>query len=171
MEKIKAHLPAFSQFSRLEKSLLCIISALLVAVIAITCISINIRVNMQKDYNAVRTRMSESLYSNLNMLAQTFDMTSVPNADIKNSVLPQMKNYFVASTTVNELMVNAYGARYQLLTDSDISALRTAFNSYDAAFRSDAPTDLAQADMQTCITRVRDLLSSRFVNGNLKTTR
>jgi len=171
MEKIKAHLPAFSDLTRLEKGLLCVIAALIVAVIVITCISINIRVNMQGEYNAVRTRMSESLYSNLNMLTQTFDMTSVPNADVKNSIIPQMKNYFIAATTINELMSNAYGQRYQLLTDSDISALRTAFNSYDAAFRSDAPTDLAQADMQTCMDRVRSLLSSRFSDGNIKTSR
>ena len=171
MEKIKAHLPAFSDLNQREKGMLCIIAVLLAAVIAISCISINIRVNMQKQYTAVRTRMSESLYSNLNMLTQTFDMTSVPNADVKNSILPQMKNYFVASTTLNELLVNAYGHRYQLLTDADISNLRTAFNSYDAAFRSDAPTDLAQADMQVCMTRIRDLLNSRFSDGNLKAAR
>ena len=146
-------------------------AALLVAVIVITCISINIRVNMQRDYDAVRNRMSEALYSNLNMLTQTFDMTSVPNADVKNSILPQMKNYFSAAITLNELIVNTYGQRYQLLTDSDVSALRIAFNSYDAAFRADAPTDLAQADMQSCMDRVRSLLSSRFSDGNLRTTR
>ena len=171
MEKIKAHLPEFSDLTRLEKGLLGVVAALLVAVIVITCISINIRVNMQRDYDAVRNRMSEALYSNLNMLTQTFDMTSVPNADVKNSILPQMKNYFSAAITLNELIVNTYGQRYQLLTDSDISALRIAFSSYDAAFRSDAPTDLAQADMQSCMSRVRSLLSSRFSDGVLRTTR
>ena len=171
MEKIKARLPEFSELTRLEKGLMCVIAALVVAVIVITCISINIRVNMQREYDAVQTRMSEALYSNLNMLTQTFDMTSVPNADVKNSVLPQMKNYFIAAVSLNELMVNAYGPRYQLLTESDISALRIAFNSYDAAFRSDAPTDLAQADMQSCMDRVRSLLSSRFSDGNLRTAR
>ena len=171
MDKIRAQLSKFPELNRLEKGLLCAIAALLVAVIVITCISINIRVNMQEEYEAVRARMANSLYSNLNMLTQTFDMTSVPNADIKNSVIPQMKNYFIASTTLNELMVNTYGPRYQVLTDADISALRTAFGSYDAAFRSDAPSDLAQADMQACMNRVRDLLSSRFTDGNLRISR
>lgn len=171
MEKIKARLPEFSDLTRLEKGLLGVIAALLVAVIVITCISINIRVNMQRDNDAVRARVSEALYSNLNMLTQTFDMTSVPNADVKNSIIPQMKNYFVAATTLNELMGNCFGSRYMVLNDADVSALRTAFSSYDAAFRSDAPTDLAQADMQACITRVRSLLTSRFNDGYLRAAR
>ena len=171
MEKMKALLPSFSEMNHRERAMLCVIAALLIAVIAITCISINIRLNMQNEYAGIRNRMAESLYSNLNMLAQTFDMTSVPNADVKNSIIPQMKNYFVAATTLNELMGNCFGSRYMVLNDADISALRTAFSSYDAAFRSDAPTDLAQADMQACITRVRSLLTSRFNDGYLRAAR
>ncbi len=98
-------------------------------------------------------------------------MTSVPNADVKNSIIPQMKNYFVASTTLNELLVNTYGQRYQLLTEADISNLRSAFSNYDAAFRSDAPTDLARDDMQNCMNRIRELLNSRFIDGSLKAAR
>ena len=93
MEKIRAHLPAMSDFSLREKALLTICAVLLVAILIITCISINIRSNMQRDYANVRTQIGQSLYSDLYMLTQTFDMTSVPNADIKNAVLPQMKNY------------------------------------------------------------------------------
>ena len=171
MEKIKAHMPVFSELNRREKGLICIAGALIVALIAVTCISINIRVNMQNDYAAVRTRAAEALYSNLNMLTQTFDMTSVPNADIRNAVIPQMKNYFIASTTLNESLVNNFGSRYQVLTDADVSTIRTTFNAYDAAFRSDAPTDLAQADMATCIQRVRDLLNSRYSEGTLRASR
>lgn len=171
MDKSKAHKPAYTAFSPREKTLLCVIAALLAAVIAITCISINMRMNIQNEYAAVRTRMEESLYANLNMLIQTFDMTSVPNADVKNSVIPQMKNYFIASITLNDLIGETFGSRYKALSDSDISAIRTAFSSYDAAFRSDAPTDLAQADMQSCITRTRSLLNARFSDSRLKYSR
>ena len=171
MEKIKAHMPVFSELNRREKGLICIAGALIVALIAVTCISINIRVNMQNDYATVRTRAAEALYSNLNMLTQTFDMTSVPNADVKNAVIPQMKNYFIAATTLNEFITNAYGQRYQVLTEADISTLRTAFSSCDAAFRSEGPTDLALADLGACMNRVRDLLNSRFTDGNLKAGR
>lgn len=171
MEKLKAQLPTFSALNHREKGMLCVIAALLIAVIAITCISINIRVNMQNEYAALRKKISEALYSNMNMLTQTFDMTAVPNADVKNAILPQMKNYFAASVALNELIANAFGPRYQVLSDGDISALRTAFGSYDAAFRSDAPSDLAQADMQSCMNRVRELLNSRFSDGSLKAAR
>ena len=171
MEKIKAKLPALSELNHREKALLCVIAGLLVALVVVTCISISIRANIQNEYTNVRDRIGESLYSNLYMLTQTFDMTSVPNADVKNSIIPQMKNYFVAATTLNEQVVNNFGQRYQVLTESDISTLRTTFNAYDAAFRSDAPTDLAQADMESCIQRVRDLLSSRYSEGVLRASR
>ena len=171
MEKLRTKLPDLSQLNHREKALLCVIAGLIVALIVVTCISINIRVNMQSEYTAVRDRLGEALYSNLYMLTQTFDMTAVPNADIKNSIIPQMKNYFIASTTLNEALANCYGRHYQVLTDSDISSLRTTFNAYDAAFRSDAPTDLAQADMQSCMDRVRELLNTRFSEGRLMRAR
>lgn len=171
MEKIVAKLPKLNHLSQREKALLCVVAGLLVALVVVTCLSITIRVDLQREYTGVRDRLGESMYSNLYMLTQTFDMTSVPNADIKNSIIPQMKNYFIAAVTVNEALTNNFGQRYQVLTESDISTLRTAFNAYDAAFRSDAPTDLAQADMASCIQRVRSLLSARYSEGILKAGR
>lgn len=171
MQKIKAGLPSFSELSRREKGLLLACGVLLLALIIMSCVSINMRVNMQNEYTSIRGRLGESLYSNLYMLTQTFDMTSVPNADIQNVILPQMRSYFVASTTLNEALSANFGQRFQLLTDSDVNALRTAFSAYDAAFRNAGPTDLAQADMQTCMDRVRELLSSRFSQGILRASR
>ena len=171
MEKIRAKLPELPALSHREQALLCVIGGLVVALVVVTCISINIRVNMQIEYTDVRDGLGASLYSNLYMLTQTFDMTSVPNADIKNSIIPQMKNYFIAATTLNEQITNSFGKRYQVLTDSDVSSLRTTFNAYDAAFRADAPTDLAQADMAACMQRVRELLNSRYSEGILRGNR
>ena len=171
MEKLRAHMPAISELNRREKALLSLCAALLAAILVITCISINIRSNMQREYSAVRNQVGSSLYSNLYMLTQTFDMTSVPNADIKNAVIPQMKNYFIASATLNDLLVSIYGQRYQVLSEGDVSTLRSAFSAYDAAFRSDAPTDLVQADMQLCMERVKELLNTRYSEGILRPAR
>lgn len=171
MEKLRAHVPVLTELNRREKALLSICAAMLAAILIITCISINIRTNMQREYADVRNQIGASLYSDLYMLTQTFDMTSVPNADIKNAVIPQMKNYFIAATALNEQLNNIYGQRYQVLTDSDVSTLRAAFNAYDAAFRSDAPTDLVQADMQICIDRIKELLYTRYSEGILRAAR
>ena len=171
MEKLRAHMPAISELNRREKALLSLCAALLAAILVITCISINIRSNMQREYSAARNQVGSSLYSNLYMLTQTFDMTSVPNADIKNAVIPQMKNYFIASATLNDLLVSIYGQRYQVLSEGDVSTLRSAFSAYDAAFRSDAPTDLVQADMQLCMERVKELLNTRYSEGILRPAR
>ena len=171
MEKIKAHVPALSELNPREKALLSACAALLAAILIITCISINIRANMQREYSNVRNQLGSALYSDMYMLTQTFDMTSVPNADVKNAVLPQMKNYFIAATTLNEQITNIYGQRYQVLSDADLSTQRATFSAYDAAFRSDAPTDLVQADMQLCMDRVKELLNARYSEGILKASR
>ena len=171
MEKIRAHVPALSELNLREKALLSVCAALLAAILIITCISINIRSNMQREYSNVRNQLGSALYSDMYMLTQTFDMTSVPNADVKNAVLPQMKNYFIAAATLNEQISNIYGQRYQVLSESDLSTLRAAFSAYDAAFRSDAPTDLVQADMQLCMDRVKELLNARYSEGILRASR
>lgn len=171
MENLKAHIPPMAALSRREKALLSLCAALLVAILVITCISISVRSGMQREYSDVRNQIGSSLYSNLYMLTQTFDMTTVPNADIKNAVIPQMKNYFISAVALNELLSNVYGQRYQVLSDSDVNTLRTAFNAYDAAFRSDAPTDLVQADMKLCMDRVKELLNSRYSEGMLRASR
>ena len=171
MEKIRAHMPALSELNLREKALLSVCAALLAAILIITCISINIRSNMQREYSNVRNQLGSALYSDMYMLTQTFDMTSVPNADVKNAVLPQMKNYFIAATTLNEQITNIFGQRYQVLSEADISTLRATFSAYDAAFRSDAPTDLVQADMQLCMDRVKELLNARYSEGILRASR
>ena len=171
MQKIKASLPAFSEMSRRERGLAITCIVLVAALLFMACITVNMRVNMQHEYTSIRNTMSEQLYTNLNMLMQTFDMTSVPNADVKNAVIPQMKNYFIAATTLNEQLNNIYGPRYQVLADADVSTLRAAFSAYDAAFRSDAPTDLVQADMQLCMERIKELLAARYSEGILRAMR
>ena len=61
--------------------------------------------------------------------------------------------------------------RYAVLSDSDINDVNAAFAVYDAAFANGTSTDLAQSDMQLCMGRIRELLSSRFGEGGLKPSR
>ena len=171
MEKLKAGLPAFLGMSPRKKAAAAAGVILLAALIVALCISISMRSNMQTQYAKVRSQMGESLYANLTMLVQTFDMVSVPNADVENSVLPQMQSYYIASTTLNDLLSRCFGARYAVLSQADMDALDSAFAAYRKAYQEGAPTDLAQADMKACIASVRELLESRFTGMSLKPTR
>lgn len=171
MQKLQAILLALKGLDRRKKALLLAGIAIVLALVIALCISIHMRRNIQQRYTAVSSQMGETLYYNLNMLKQTFDMTAVPTADVKNSVLPQMHEYFLASVTLNDLLKDCYGARYSVLTENDVNALRAAFEAYDQAFASDASTDLAQADMQRCIDGVREILQTRFSGMALKPAR
>ena len=171
MEKLRAILPAIKGIGDHKKALNIGVAVLIVALIIALCISIHIRGNIQRQNAAINRQMGEALYYNLNMLRQTFDMTAVPTADIQNSVLPQMYEYFVASVTLNDLYKNCYDARYSVMTESDVNALRSAFSAYDQAFASGSSTDLAQADMQRCIDNIKDVLQTRFSGMSLKPAR
>ena len=171
MEKGKSVTAAFSALSTRAKAVLLAAAILLVVLAAALCISSSMRTNIQHDYTAVRNKTGEALYSNLSMLAQTFDMTAVPGADVQSAILPQMKEYFIASKTLNGLLAQAYGPKYAVLSDGDIDSLTGAFAAYDAALRNGSPTDLALSDLQLWMDRIRELLSSRFSQGSLKAAR
>ena len=171
MENVKAGIRAFSALSARKKTMVCAAAALIAVLLIALCISINMRANIQRDYAAARNRAGEALYSNLYILMQTFDMTAVPNTDVKNAILPQMRDYFIASITLNNLLGQTYGSRYAVLGEGDINSLTSAFTAYEAAYRNNAPTDLAQANMQQCMDRIRELLNSRYSQGVLKAGR
>lgn len=170
MEKTKAKLPVIGRLGAKKALMIAGIAAIIVLIIFL-CISINMRAHIQSEYASVRNQIGESLYSNMYMMMQTFDMTSVPNADIQNSVIPQMEDYFVASTALNDLLSNAYGPKYVVMTSDHVSALKNAFSAYENAFASGTSTDLAYADMQSCMEMVRELLTGRFSEGVLKPLR
>lgn len=171
MENVKASLRDFSALSARKKAIVLAAVALILVLIIALCISINMRANIQKDYAAARNRAGEALYSNLYILMQTFDMTGVPNTDVQNAILPQMRDYFIASVTLNNLITQTYGPRYTVLTEEDVNNLTAAFTAYDAAYRNNTPTDLAQSNMRTCMERVKELLNSRYSQGVLRAGR
>lgn len=144
---------------------------LIVVLIVALCININMRAVMQRRYTEVRDRMGAAIYSNLNLMSQTFDMVDVPTADVQYAILPQMRELFYGAVSINQLLGEAYSDKYTLLSASDIATIESAFSAYDNAYRTEGSTDLAQSDMQACVTRVRELLSTRYVSGVLKPTR
>ena len=171
MENVKAGIRAFSALSLRRKVVVCAAMALVIALVAALCISINMRSNIQRKYTTARNLAGEALYSNLYILMQSFDMTSVPNADVENAILPQMRDYFMASVTLNNLLAQTYGQRYAVLTEADIESLTSAFTGYEAAYRNNTSTDLARSNMQLCMDRVRELLNTRYSQGVLRPSR
>lgn len=171
MENVRAGIRAFSALSTRKKAIACACVALLVALIVALCISISMSANIQREYAQARNRAGEALYSNLYILMQTFDMTAVPNADVENAILPQMRDYFMASVTLNNLLRQTYGPKYAVLTDADVNNLTNAFTAYESAYRNNTATDLAQSDMRLCMERVKELLNTRYSQGVLRAAR
>ena len=171
MESLKSEIRDFSELGTRKKVIVIVALAAIVALLIALCISIGIRANIQREYAAARDKTGAALYDNLFILMQTFDSTAVPNIDVRNAILPQMRNYYIASITLNNLLQQTYGARYAVLNEADIESLTNAFTAYEAAYQSNTSTDLARADMQLCMDRIKDLLNTRYSQGVLKAGR
>ena len=171
MEKSNFDIRDFSKGSTRTKALAIAGLALIVILIIALCISIGMRANIQREYTAAREQAGKALYDNLFILMQTFDSTAVPNIDVRNAILPQMRDYYIASVTLNNLLAQTYGSRYAVLSDADISDLTSAFTSYETAYKNNTSTDLARSNMQLCMDRVKELLNTRYSQGVLKAGR
>ena len=171
MEKSNFDIRDFSKGSMRSKVIAIAGLALIVVLIVALCISIGMRTNIQREYTAARDQAGKALYDNLFILMQTFDSTAVPNIDVRNAILPQMRDYYIASVTLNNLLAQTYGSRYAVLSDADISDLTSAFTSYETAYKNNTSTDLARSNMQLCMDRVKELLNTRYSQGVLKAAR
>ena len=171
MDKMKSGFQGFSSLSTRNKTVLVVALAVIVALLIALCISIGMRTNIQREYTAARDQTGQLLYDNLFILMQTFDSTAVPNIDVRNNILPQMRDYYIASVTLNNLIGQVYGSRYMVLSESDINDLTSAFTGYEAAYRNNTSTDLAQSNMQLCMDRIKELLNTRYSQGVLKAGR
>lgn len=139
--------------------------AAVIALLVMLCISVVMRANIQSEYTQARNEISEELYTQLYMLCQTFDQVTVPGQDLENVVIPLMEDYYLAAQTLNDVMGNAFGSQYSVLTQENASALSSAFDAYESAFRGGRTTEEAQNAMQECMNMVRTLLESRFRDG------
>lgn len=171
MESLKSEIRGFSALDARKKTIVIVALAAIVALIIALCISIGIRANIQREYTAARDKTGAALYDNLFILMQTFDSTAVPNIDVRNAILPQMRSYYIASITLNNLLGQLYGARYAVLNEADLESLTNAFTAYETAYQNNESTDLARADMQLCMDRIKELLNTRYSQGVLKAGR
>ena len=171
MESLKSGMRGFSGLDTRRKAIFVAALVLVAVLLAALCISIGMRANIQREYTAARNQAGVALYDNLFILMQTFDSTAVPNIDVRNAILPQMRDYYIASITLNNLLGATYGSKYAVLSDADINSLTSAFTGYEAAYRNNTSTDLARSDMQACMNRVQELLNTRYSQGVLKPAR
>jgi len=142
--------------------------AVVILLLVTLCITVVMRSNIQSEYTQARNEIGEELYTQLYMLCQTFDQVTVPGQDIENVVLPMMEDYYLAARTLSEVMSNAFGRRYGVLTQDNISQIDKAFEAYEAAFRGGKTTEEAQTAMQGCMDMIRTLLEARFRDGVLQ---
>ena len=156
-EKVRIQ-PRFSK----QKILWLGVAAVALALIIALCISISLYRNMQERYTSARDSLGEAVYENLYMMLRRNEEISLAGADVQGTVLPAMREYFLAAQALNTSLQNTYGARYAVLSPDQTSALAKAFSDYDAAFKGGRPTDAAKSALASSMQQVQSLLDERF---------
>ena len=161
---MEAHKKATPRNARISARMIAwIAAAVFIAALVISlCISISACRNIQQRYTAARNRTGESVYQNLYMLLRKNDETTLSGADIEDSVLPAMREYFISARALNETLTDAYGARYSVLTADQINALEKAFSTYDLAFNVGKSTADAQNALNAALQPIEEILLERY---------
>ena len=167
---MQAFVDKFKALNKKQKINLLMICILALLMVAFVCEAIGAS-TAKREITDIREELGAQLYSDMYMLMQTFDMTNVPSADIENSVLPAMYDYYASAKTINEAMTECFGSRYTVLTGDDEMTLEAAFDAYNEAFDRDTATDQAKVDMGSAIELVRKRIETRFVDGVVKKSR
>jgi len=161
LESIKAKLAVWMKNKTLVRAVAIVLGVVLVLIVCL-CISIHMRANIQTKYSAAVDQMQEQTYQNLIGMTELFARIEDPTVDVRNKLIPELKAQYTAATAVNSVLTNACGEKKAVLSAEQVTAFDAAFDSYATAYRTNAATGLAQADMAACIEEVQAMIDIRY---------
>lgn len=161
MEPIKAKLTVWTKNKALVRAVAIVLAVVLVLIVCL-CISIHMRANIQKKYSATVTQMQEQTYRNLIGMTELFARIDDPTVDVRYKLIPELKAQYTAASAVNSVLTNACGEKTAVLSAEQVTAFDAAFEAYATAYRTNAATGLAQADMAACIEEVQAMITARY---------
>ena len=135
------------------------IALVLIVLICIFAANAN---SAQNEYAQARNAFGEDLYTKLYMFARSYDGVTLAGADVQGSILPSMRDYYLAATTLDDAIATAYGRDYQVLDNTTRDAIAGAFEAFDNAFAQGRSTSEAISSMSACVQSVEQLLNTRY---------
>lgn len=161
MEAIKAKLAVWTKNKAHVKAAAIVFGIVLILIICL-CITIHMRSNIQKKYSSAVEQMQEQTYQNLIGMTELFARINDPTVDVRYKLIPEMKAQYTAATAINSVLTNACGEKKAVLSAEQVAAFDAAFESFATAYRTNAATGLAEADMAACIEEVQVMISARY---------
>lgn len=161
MESIKAKIAVWAKNKAHTKAAAIVFGIVLVLVISL-CITIHIHSNIQKKYSATVEQMQEQTYQNLISMTELFARIDDPTVDVRYKLIPELKAQYTAASAINSVLINACGEKKAVLSAEQVAAFDAAFESFATAYRTNAATGLAQADMAACIEEIQAMISARY---------
>lgn len=140
----------------------CAAALIALVLIVLVCIFAGNATNMRNEYAMARNSLGEDLYRNLRLFTRSYDGVTLAGADVEGSILPSMRDYYLAAVTLDDAIATAYGQRYLLLDETTREAITNAFEAFDNAFAQGRSTSDAVSNMSACVQGVDQLLNTRY---------
>lgn len=161
MELIKAKIAAWTRNRKPSKATVIVLSAALLLLVCL-CISIHMRSNIQKKYSSVVHQLQEQTYQHLISMTELFARVDDPNVDVRYKLIPELKTQYTAAAALNSVLADSCSKKAAVLSDELTAAFDSAFSQYATAYRTNAATGLAEADMSACIEEIQCLITLRY---------
>lgn len=161
MELIKAKIALWTKNRKPTKPFIVVLSAALLLLVCL-CISIHMRSNIQKKYSSVVYQLQEQTYQHLINMTELFARVDDPTVDVRYKLIPELKAQYTAAASLNSALADGCDKKDAVLSDELIAAFDSAFSQYATAYRTNAATGLAEADMTACIEEIQSLITLRY---------
>lgn len=159
MDAVKAKLAEWSKDKGLVK-LAAIVTAVVLILMITCCISIHMRVNIQKKYSTAIDALQTQGYQNMENMTELFGRIDDPNVDVRYKLIPELKAQYSALSAVNTALLDC-GEKYALLTREEMEAFDASFALYASAYQQGSATGLAKADLAACMENVQAMVTER----------
>ena len=133
-----------------------------VALVAVLCISIYMRANIQKRYTSARSQIQEQTYQGMIAMTELFARVDDPSVDVQHKLIPGLKAEYAAVDALNTALIDGFGASSAVLSGEQTAAFEAAFAEYASAYREGKATGLARDDMAACITGIQLMIDERY---------
>ena len=144
---------------------LLILAILLTAVFSTACVSGG---ETRARIDNARRSISAALMSDLNRCARIGLKMTYAGADIRNTLLPELKMRFFAVEKMNQALRDGFGEAFTPVSEQLIYRIGNAITRLEDAYRSGSDAGAAEASLAAQVMELNAVLQSRFdKNGDV----
>lgn len=114
-----------------------------------------------------RSHLRTSIQSDLTMVLRTYDQLYLPRADMKGTLLPDMREHLYSAYAMNNILTSVYGARESILDNGFYTQITGAIDTIERQIDMGSVVDVQSSDLSGCMVDIEEKLVSIFGESSL----